>query len=142
MKFDLFKHSPAPLKRAAWRARLRWPLVIGALLTLIAAGFLFAGDPKAVFALKMDAYGVKPTALLGAASLDPNDPALRFSQTHIGQVVFTTVGSDRCHRVLFDNRTGTSTWLKDVDCGRPAEQAIETAATPNRVLEVQKSFRR
>ena len=55
--------------------------------------------------------------------------------------MFATPNSDKCRRVLFDNKTGTSYWVRDVDCGRPAEQAAENV-TPNRMLAVQKSFRR
>ena len=82
-----------------------------------------------------------PYKLLGASALDPKDPALRFSETGMGQVMFATSNSDKCRRVLFDNKTGTSYWVRDVDCGRPAEQAAENV-TPNRMLAVQKSFRR
>ncbi len=148
MKSNRLNDEPAPPKRAKWQAHLTWPLLLGGALTLAAVGILFASDPNQLFALKggVSAGGGAivdgvPYKLLGATALDPKDPALRFSETGMGQVLFTTANSDKCRRVLFDNKTGTSYWVRDVDCGRPAEQAVEDA-TPNRMLAVQKSFRR
>jgi hypothetical protein len=146
MKPDWLDDKPTALpKRVKWRAALAWSLIGGIALALVAGGIVFATDPKALFALKAvsasdDLSRAKPTALIGATALDPKDPALHFSQTHVGQVLFTTANSDKCRRVLFDNRTGTSYWVNDVDCGRPAEQAA-VSDKPDRLLAVRNSFR-
>jgi hypothetical protein len=147
MKSDWMNDRPvAAPKRFKWRARLMWPLAGTAALALVGAGVLFASDPSRVFALKAGsgAGGLlesSPSGLLGAAALDPNDPALRFSQTHVGQVLFTTANSDKCRRVLFDNRSGTSYWVNAVDCGRPVEQA-QVSEKPDRLLAIKNSFKR
>jgi hypothetical protein len=148
MKFDWSTNEPRTAsKRGKMPAYLTLSLVSCVAIGLVVLGVLFASDPKQLFSLKGAgvlggaAEGAGSYRLLGATALDPKDPALRFSETGMGQVLFTTANSDKCRRVLFDNRTGTSYWVRDVDCGRPAEQAVENVA-PNRMLEVQKSFRR
>ena len=148
MKFDWSTNKPpAASKRRKMPAYLTLSLVSCVAIGLVVLGVLFASDPKQLFSLKGagvlggTAEGAIPYKLLGASALDPKDPALRFSETGMGQVMFATPNSDKCRRVLFDNKTGTSYWVRDVDCGRPAEQAVEDA-TPNRMLAVQKSFRR
>jgi hypothetical protein len=148
MKSDwLTDEPPAVSKRGKMPAYLTMSLVGCAAIGLVVLGVLFASDPKQLFSLKgggglggAAADGV-PYTLLGAAALDPKDPALRFSETGMGQVMFPAPNSDKCRRVLFDNRTGTSYWVRDVDCTRPAEQA-EVSDKPNRLLAVKNSFRR
>jgi hypothetical protein len=147
MKSDwLTDEPPAVSKRGKMPVYLTFSLIAGAAIGLVVLVVLFASDPNQLFSLKGGAAlgGVAegvPYKLVGAAALDPKDPALRFSETGMGQVLFTTANSDKCRRVLFDNKTGTSYWVRDVDCARPAEQAVE-AVTSNRMLAVQKSFRR
>ena len=147
MKSDwLTDEPPAVSKRGKMPAYLTFSLIAGAAIGLVVLVVLFASDPKQLFSLKAGrvldgaAEGAGPFKLLGAAALDPQDPALRFSETGMGQVMFATPNSDKCRRVLFDNRTGTSYWVRDVDCARPAEQA-EVSDKPNRLLAVKNSFR-
>jgi hypothetical protein len=147
MKPDPLDDEPLALpKRAKWRAAVTWSLIGGTALALAVAGIVFATDPNAMFSVKAASAGgersdAKASGLIGAASLDPKDPALHFSQTHVGQVIFTAANSDNCRRVLFDNRTGTSYWVNDVDCARPAEQAT-VSDKPDRLLALKKSFNR
>jgi hypothetical protein len=148
MKSDwLTDDPPATSKRGKMPTYLIFSLVSGAAIGLVVLGVLFAGDPKQLFALKGGGVSggaaegaAAPYKLLGAAALDPKDPAVRFSETGIGQVMFATPNSDKCRRVLFDNRTGTSYWVRDVDCGRPAEQP-EVSNKVDRFLAVKNSFR-
>jgi hypothetical protein len=79
--------------------------------------------------------------LVGAASLDPNDPVLRFTETRMGQVLFTATGRDNCQRLLFDNRSGTYYESPEVFCGQTPEQVVE-AETPERLKAVSKSMQR
>jgi hypothetical protein len=147
MKSDwLTDKPPAVSKRGKMPAYLTFALIGCAAIGLVVLGALFASDPKQLFALKGGgvlggaAEGADSYKLLGAAALDPKDPALRFSETGMGQVLFATANSDKCRRVLFDNRTGTSYWVRDVDCARPAEEA-QVSDKPNRLLAVKNSFR-
>lgn len=78
--------------------------------------------------------------LLGATALAADDPAVRFSETHVGQIVFSTT-SDTCRRHLFDNRTGRSYWVDDLPCGRKAEP-IADDEPPHRLNALRKSFQR
>jgi hypothetical protein len=148
MKSDWLTDEPRAVpKRGKMPTYLTFALIGCAAIGLIVLGILFASDPNQLFALKGGgisggaADGAAPYKLLGAAALDPKDPALRFSETGMGQVMFATPNSDKCRRVLFDNRTGTSYWVRDVDCGRSAEQA-QVSDKPDRLLAVRNSFRR
>jgi hypothetical protein len=148
MKSDWFTDEPPVVsKRGKMPGYLTFSLVAGAAIGLIVLAVVFASDPKQLFSLKGGAAlagaaeGAVPYKLVGAAALDPKDPALRFSETGMGQVLFATANSDKCRRVLFDNRTGTSYWVRDVDCARPVEQS-EVSDKPSRLLAVKNSFRR
>jgi hypothetical protein len=83
----------------------------------------------------------KHNPLLGAASLAPDDPVLRFAETRVGQLLFTSMRSDDCQRVLFDNRTGASYDAPGVFCGQSADQVVE-ADGPARLNAVRASFQR
>lgn len=147
MKSDwLTDKPPAVLKRGKMPAYLMWSLIGCTAIGLVVLGVLFSSDPKQLFALKRGgvlggaAEGAAAYKMVGEAALDPKDPALRFSETGMGQVLFASANSDKCRRVLFDNRTGTSYWVRDIDCARPAEEA-QVSDKPNRLLAVKNSFK-
>jgi hypothetical protein len=134
---------PAPPPRRRWRA-IRCHVFYGAAAIVFGGALLCWNDPRARFWLKSDAgsaAGANAKPLVGAAALPASDPALRFSKTHVGQVVFSRPNSDTCRRVLFDNRTGLSYWVDDLKCGRTAEQPIEDES-PDRMTAVRNSFQR
>ena len=64
----------------------------------------------------------KPT---GYDELGPNDPAVRFADTGVGQLLISSTRSDNCRRLLFDNRTGAYYAAGEVFCGQKAAEAIE-----------------
>lgn len=66
----------------------------------------------------------KPVTIVGADELSPNDPVMRFSDTRVGQVLFASVRSDNCQRMLFDNRTGEYYPAAEIFCGQKPEQEI------------------
>jgi hypothetical protein len=144
MKADLLDDdAPARPRR---RSTAPWIVAVCAALPLIvAAAIYFWNDTHALFQLKggTGAAGVlesKKESLLGAAALAADDPALRFSETRVGQVVFSTT-SDICRRHLFDNRTGRSYWVDDLPCGRKAV-TIADDEPPHRLNALKKSFQR
>jgi hypothetical protein len=84
---------------------------------------------------------VKSVPLVGAANLAPQDPVLRFAETRIGQVLFTSTRSNDCRRALFDNRTGASFDVKAVFCGQTADDVVEVES-PNRLQALRGSFQK
>jgi len=144
MKADLpddDSEAPPP-RRWSWR----WIVVASSLAGVVVLVVLvvFVPDIRAEFWTKgaarpggLAAALRKPPALLGAATLAPDDPALRFSETGVGQIVFSTA-SDICRRHLFDNRTGRTTWAVDLPCANKAE-VIEDDP-PHRLNGMQKAF--
>jgi hypothetical protein len=137
--------DPPARPRRRWTAP--WIVAACAALPLILAAAIYSwNDTRALFWLKgggaaaISPEAIKKQPLLGAASLAANDPALRFSETQVGQVVFSTV-SDTCRRHLFDNRTGRSYWVDNIPCGRTAEPVTEDEP-PHRLNALKKSFAR
>ena len=130
----------APRRR--WAAP--WIVAASAALPMVLAAAIYVwNDTRALFWVKGAAatdVRENPT-LLGAAALAADDPALRFSETHVGQIVFSTT-SDTCRRHLFDNRTGRSYWVDDhLPCGRKAVPIAEDEP-PHRLDALKKSFQR
>jgi len=83
----------------------------------------------------------KSTRLLGFAELGPGDPAVRFSETHVGHVLFASARSDNCQRLLFDNRTGLLYEAQEIFCGdRPDQDA--GIANLDRLTGLRQAFRR
>lgn len=81
----------------------------------------------------------------GFAELPSDDPAAHFSDTGVGQVLFSSGRGDSCRRVLFDNRTGANYESKDVACGPRPEPVVVVQPPeppPNRLTAVRKSFQR
>jgi hypothetical protein len=104
-----------------------------------AGGISGAGQAKHIKAEA--APPVKRVPLVGEAGLAPEDPVLRFAETGIGHVLFTSFRSDDCRRALFDNRTGASLDVKSVFCGQLASEAVEVES-PNRLQALRGSFQR
>ena len=73
--------------------------------------------------------------------MDPGDPAVRFSDTRVGHVLFASSRSDNCRRVLFDNRTGSSYEAKEIFCGQRPDQAVEVGSS-DRLTGLRQFFRR
>jgi hypothetical protein len=71
--------------------------------------------------------------------LSADELVARFSETRVGQVVFATMDTDSCPRLLFDNRTGTFYEAGEVYCGLSAEPAPPAS---DRMLGIQKAFQR
>lgn len=141
-----------PLRR--WLARLRRArsnrarvlAISGAFAVVMAAAFCTAKDPAAFFRAKAgpSASGVltiKAVGVIGASALGGDDPLLRFTETKVGQVVFSSGRSDTCRRVLFDNRTGARLEAGEMFCGQTADQIVE-AEPQNRLNSLSKSFHR
>jgi hypothetical protein len=74
---------------------------------------------------------------LTISELGPDDPAVRFADTGVGQLLISSTRSDNCRRLLFDNRTGSYHETNEVFCGhKPGQES------PNRLEVVRKSFQR
>jgi hypothetical protein len=113
---------------------------------LMSAGLYAAKDPTRLFGSKPDADtkgvpGLKAVGLIGTNGLGADDPVLRFSETKVGQVVFSSARSDTCRRVLFDNSTGARLEAGEVYCRQTVDQVVE-AETPNRLQSLRKSFQK
>jgi hypothetical protein len=79
--------------------------------------------------------------LTGLSELDPGDPAVRFSDTRVGHVLFALAQTDNCRRVLFDNRTGAFYEAEEIFCGQRLDQAVEVMSS-DRLTELRQFFRR
>ena len=154
--------APSP-KRFGLSANLRRILTINVIFgLLIGVGFYAASEQSAMFLRwagfsgagglsgagsdggQLDGKGpatVRKPQLVGAASLDPNDPVLRFAETRIGQVLFASVGQDNCQRLLFDNRNGRYYDSAGIFCGPTPEQTVESEA-PARLIAISRSLKR
>lgn len=146
MKFRLpFRGWLAGLRHA--RSNRAWVLAISAAFAiLMGAAFYAAKDPMGLFRSNGDAAAkgtqtVKAVGLTGAGSLGGDDPVLRFNETKVGQVVFSSARSDSCRRVLFNNRTGERLEAGEVFCGQ-TEAQTENPETGSRLQSVSKSFQR
>jgi hypothetical protein len=82
-----------------------------------------------------------PVRLVGFSELDPRDPAVRFSDTRIGHVLFAVSQSDNCRRALFDNRTGSLRETKEIFCGQRPDETGEVFGS-DRLAGLRQSFRR
>lgn len=102
-----------------------------------AGGISGAGEPREV---KGSAI-TRAVPLTGAASLTPDDPVLRFAESRIGHMLFSSMQSDNCQRVLFNNNTGVSFEAPGVFCGQKANKVAE-ADSPKRLNAVRSSFQR
>jgi len=147
MNADLADEPVAAPRRRWITTHLKLALAGCAIVALIVGAVLFATDPAERFSLKGKGTAAAP-AQSGAATpykltgtLEPNDPALHFSETRMGQVLFASANSDKCRRVLFDNKDGTSYWVRAIDCSRPVEQAA-VSEKPDRLMAVKNSFKR
>jgi hypothetical protein len=142
--------TPGDRPAAIWRRAVPRNLVgvlaiCGLFGALLVGGVYFATEPSG--ALKAPSIAgagglpgaMKAVPLVGAASLGPNDPVVRFSDTRIGQVLYARTSSDNCERVLFDNRSGAYYDSKEIFCGQTPSQVSE-AETPNRLMALRKSF--
>ena len=78
---------------------------------------------------------------VGFAELDPGDPAVRFSDTRVGHVLFASSRRDNCRRVLFDNRTGSFYEAKEIFCGERRDQATEAVGS-DRLTGLRQFFQR
>ena len=85
--------------------------------------------------------GMNAARPTGYDELGPNDPAVRFAETGVGQLLISSTRSDNCRRLLFDNRTGAYYAAGEVFCGQKAAEAIE-AESPKRLDVVRRSFQR
>jgi hypothetical protein len=113
---------------------------------LVAAGFIFVREPNAAGSLTdhKAGTGVQSVAAAynaGELGVESGDPLDRFSETRVGQVIFTSISSDSCRRVLFDNRTGEFHEAAEVYCGLPIE-ASPAPSSVDRIGTLQKAFRR
>jgi len=145
MKFKLPLCWLARMRRAQSN-RAHVLAISAAFAVLIAAGFYAAKDPAGLFPSKADrgANGIasmKAVGVIGASALGGDDPVRRFSETKVGQVVFSSARSDTCRRVLFDNRTGARLEAGEVSCGESIDRVVD-AETPNRLQSLSKSFQR
>lgn len=140
--------------RARWWQRsstsaLTISAVFGALILAAAYG---ANEPLALFRLVRASGGgnlsggaianenaVRPLGF--AAELEPGDPTLRFWDTRIGHVLFTSARRDDCRRLLFDNRTGYFYETKEIFCGQRPDQAVGVMSS-DRLTGMQQFFQR
>ena len=67
--------------------------------------------------------GMNAARPTGYDELGPNDPAVRFAETGVGQLLISSTRSDHCRRMLFDNRTGSYYAAGEVFCGHRAAEA-------------------
>ena len=140
MKYDLSTDKPSAAPARSGRGLSAVVGLCAALAVLFGAGVYFAQDLRAFWTTADGVLAATAAPLLGVG-LGVQDPAVRFSETQVGHVLFMTANSDKCRRVLFDNRTGRSYWADDILCGQTAEQ-LPAPERPNRLLEVKKSFQR
>jgi hypothetical protein len=134
---------PAEPKGFGTRTNILLALTVCAVLTVLIGSAMFFVLPASLFGPKGSGGGGAENAasLTGGAELGPDDPTLRFAETGVGQVLFARGNADRCTRVLFDNRTGTSYLARDVFCGQKVEPVVQPDGT-DRLTVVRRSFRR
>jgi hypothetical protein len=159
----LSKESPAAPVRRKLSSNLIRMLTINVIFGLLVGVGVYAASEKTTMLLRWAGFAgaaglagagegitqaddkglttMRKVKLVGAASLDPNDPVLRFAETRIGQLVFASAGRDNCDRLLFDNRNGSYYDTPQVFCGQRPEQAVESE-TPARLMAVRKSLGR
>ena len=147
--------TPAPARRRISVTAIR-VLTINAVFGVLIAVGLYATVERNTFFRMMGFAGAggisgvgqsahsedtRSPPVVGAASLAPDDPVLRFAETRIGQVLFTSMRTDDCQRVLFDNRTGVSYDVPGVFCGQKASRQNATDG-PSRLNAVRATFQR
>ena len=69
--------------------------------------------------------GPRTDNITGVAGLKDDDPVKNFTKTGVGQVLFTASSTDNCKRTLFDNNTGTSRVVADINCGNNPESNFD-----------------
>ena len=142
--------SPLSLRRrlARW-----WPAtttralaVCGIFGALLLATAYAAREYTALFGSSEGSGNVsgneKGSRFVSFAELPPDDPVVRFADTGMGQVLFSTPGDDHCKRMLFDNRLGINYEAKDVACGPRPAPVVAQPEPPERLHAVRKSFQR
>ncbi len=126
--------SPAPWVRLAPAnviGVLAVCLLFGALLVL---GIYHVQQPGTV----------APGQFAGSGPLElSTDPVVRFKETRIGHLLFSSRASDDCQRVLFDNRTGAQYEAGAIYCGQMPRQVVaEAASSADRMNALRKSFQK
>ncbi len=81
------------------------------------------------------------SSVLGEAAFAPQDSSIS-GHREVGQVLSPSSQPDYCHRLLFDNRTGSYYEGGVVFCGREAEPHVPEPEKPNRLVTVRKFFQR
>ena len=140
---------PVALWRGVARGNVLAVLALCAVfVSLLSMAVLFAHDPTGGSFGQSSFNGagglpgaVKAVPLVGAGSLAPDDPVIRFAQTRMGQVIFSKTQSDNCGRYLFDNSTGSSYEVQGVFCGQTPDK-VTGAETPDRLMALRKSFQK
>jgi hypothetical protein len=85
--------------------------------------------------------GENAVQLVGLSELDPRDPAVRFSDTRIGHVLFAVAQTDHCRRALFDNRNGAFYEVEEIFCGQRFDEPVEVMNS-DRLAGLRQFFRR
>jgi hypothetical protein len=71
------------------------------------------------------------------------DPVVRFRETRVGHLLFSSIESDECRRVLFDNRDGAQYEAGHIYCGqKPVEIQVADATSTSRMLALRRSFQK
>jgi len=137
------------LWRRARRSPTLWLLAFCLMFAGVIAGAVYSSrDPVALsqsFTLSRDgglaASGAGGVGAGASVKLKPDDPVRRFSESRIGHVLFTRVGSDDCRRSLFDNPTGAQAEAGSVFCGQDQTPDSEPTS-PDRLNSLKRSFQR
>ena len=118
-------------------------------LTVFCGGAYFMRDQIPVFqwfaSLNSNGTGAfansRPDLPTGNSSLSEDDPVRNFAKTGVGQVLFTAMSSDNCRRNLFDNKTGATYEVGEINCGQNPENVPESQSS-DRLQSLRKPFRK
>lgn len=131
-----------PSRKAVTHAA-RVAAICAAFVAMLVSGFQHRRDLGELLRAAM----ARPAFLAGMAQaghtgvLRPHDPRSGFVETPIGLLLFASLDSDICRRVLFDNRTGFTAEAGRISCGQQPDQPVERLGV-ERMLAMSKAFRK
>jgi hypothetical protein len=134
--------------RKAWSHAVRVTAIVALFGALLAAGFQHRRDLADVLRTTFVKSNSKSlgsrvsAARTGEAQvLRPLDPASGFAETPVGVMLHSSLDTDTCRRVLFDNRTGLAYDDGHGHCGLQPTPPPEHLGV-ERIQAMSKAFRR
>jgi hypothetical protein len=141
-----FRGLIAAMRQVAPANALRLFAVCAAFVALPVLAIHYAREPVSTAPMAgivgLGGIGGAGASLRGlAVAVADDDPVARFSQTHVGHILYAPFHGDRCRRVLFNNRTGVLYENGSIVCVQ-ATAEVTLVSGADRLRSLSRSFQR